>query len=231
MDVGFPFSLFALFAFAAIASIAYSVISASKRRESAAAAANRLGLTYHGADDLDSTRLPHPIFRLGDRRRASNVVSGVYRDRPIAMFDYEYMEDRTDADGKRSTSTYRFSGIRVGVDLRCPPTVIRRERVTTKLANALGLGRDVQFESDAFNRTFEVRSGSQQFAFTLVDTAMMEWLMANAIDLDIQLEPGDLVVITRRLPWTEMEALASRVHGFIDQFPRLVWSSYGVSGA
>lgn len=220
-----------LFAVAAVGAIAYSIVSAAKRRESAEAVAARLGLTYHPSDDFGITRLPHPIFRMGDRRRAWNLLAGTFRDRPVVMFDYEYMEDRTDADGKRSTSTYRFSGVKVDLDVRCPPTVIRRERVTTKLANALGLGRDIQFESDGFNRAFEVRSGSQQFAFTLVDAAMMEWLMTNASDLDIQLEPGELVVVTRRLPWTEMEALTVRINSFIDQFPRLVWSSYGASGS
>ncbi len=227
MEPGF---LFALFAVAAIAIIAFGIVSAAKRRESAAALAVRLGLAYHPSDDLGITRSPHPIFRMGDRRRASNLLVGTFRDRPVVIFDYEYTVDRRDADGKQSSSTYRFSGVKVDLDIQCPSTVIRRERIGTKLANALGLGRDVQFESDAFNRAFEVRSGSQQFAFTLVDAAMMEWLMANASDLDIQLEPGELVVITSRLPWTEMEALAARTHGFIDRFPRLVWSSYGVSG-
>ncbi|MGD2061165.1 MAG: hypothetical protein PVF87_09890 [Acidimicrobiia bacterium] len=228
MELGFVFVLFAV---VAIAIIAFGIVVAAKRRESAAALATSLGLSHHPSDDLDIVRLPHPIFRMGDRRRASNLVAGTFRDRPIVMFDYEYTVDRHEVDGKRSSSTYSFSGVKVDLDIRCPPTVIRREQIGTKLANALGLGSDVQFESDAFNRAFEVRSGSQQFAFTLVDPAMMEWLMANAVDLDIQLEPGELVVITKRLPWTEMEALAVRAHSFIGQFPRLVWSSYGVSGA
>lgn len=226
-----PGILFAFFFILVIAVIAYSIVSAAKRRESAAALAARLELVYHRHDDIGVSRLPHPIFRMGDRRRASNLLIGTFRDRPIVMFDYEYMVDRNDADGKRSTSTHRFSVVKVDLDLRCPPTVIRRERVTTKLANALGLGSDVQFESDAFNRAFEVRSGSQQFAFTLIDAAMMEWLMARAFDLEIQLEPGELVVISNPLPWMEMEALALRAHHFIDRFPRLVWSSYGVSGS
>jgi hypothetical protein len=226
VDPGF---LFALFAVAAIAIIAFGIAGAAKRRESATALAARLGLAYRPSDDLGITRSPHPIFRMGDRRRASNLLVGTFQDRPVVMFDYEYIVDRHDADGKRTSSTSRFSGVKVDLDIRCPSTVIRRERIGTKLANALGLGSDVQFESDAFNRAFEVRSGSQQFAFTLVDSAMMEWLTANAFDLDIQLEPGELVVITSRLPWTEMEALAVRTHRFIEQFPRLVWSSYGVS--
>ena len=227
MEPGF---LFALFVVAAIAILAFGVVSAAKRRESAKTLAARLGLAYHPSDDLGIARLPHPIFRMGDRRRASNLLVGTFRDRPVVLFDYEYMVDRRDAEGKQSTSTHRFSGVKVDLDIRCPPTVIRREQIGTKLANTLGLGSDVQFESDAFNRAFEVRSGSQQFAFTLVDTAMMEWLMANASDLDIQIEPGVLVVIVSRLPWTEMEALAVRTHTFIERFPRLVWSSYGVSG-
>jgi hypothetical protein len=226
-----PGFLFALFAVAAIAIIAFGIASAAKRRESAKALAARLGLAYHPSDDLGITRSPHPIFRMGDRRRASNLAVGTFRDRPVVLFDYEYTVDRHESDGKRSSSTYRYSGVKVDLGIQCPPTVIRRERIGTKLANALGLGSDVQFESDAFNRAFEVRSGSQQFAFTLVDAAMMEWLMANASDLDIQIEPGELVVIASRLPWTEMEALAVRTLTFIEQFPRLVWSSYGVSGA
>ena len=55
---------------------------------------------------------------------------------------------------------------------------------------------------------------------------MMQWLMANGSDLDMQFHSGVLVVIASRRPWTEMEALATRVLDFTDQFPRLVWSSY-----
>ncbi len=228
MDAG---ALFFVFAVLVVVIVVAGIKGAAKRREAAAALANRLGLTHHPSDDLGITRLPHPIFRMGDRRRASNLVAGTFRDRPIVMFDYEYIVDRHDADGKRTSSTYRFSCVKVDLDVRCPPTVIRRERVTTKLANALGLGKDIQFESDAFNRAFEVRSGSQQFAFTLVDAAMMEWLTTYGSDLDIQLEPGALVVITNRRRWEEMEELAVRTHDFIEQIPRLVWSSYGATGS
>lgn len=223
-------ALFLIFAVVAIAFLAFGIVGAARRREAATAMATRLGLTHHRADDLGITRLPHPIFRMGDRRRASNLVAGTLQERPVVMFDYEYTVDRHDADGKRTSSTHQFSGVKVELDIKCPSTVIRRERVTTKLANALGLGRDVQFESDAFNRAFEVRSGSQQFAFTLVDIAMMEWLTTNGGDLDIQLEPGSLVVISRRRSWTEMEDLCLRVLEFVDRFPRLVWSTYGASG-
>ncbi|HEY5652033.1 MAG TPA: DUF3137 domain-containing protein [Acidimicrobiia bacterium] len=224
-------ALFALFAVLGITAIAYSIMSAAKRRDSAAALATRLGMSYHATDDLGIARLPHPIFRLGDRRKASNLVAGSMRGRHVVLFDYEHTVDRTDPEGKRSSSTYSFSGVEVDLDIQCPSTVIRRERVTTKLANALGVGGDVQFESDAFNRAFEVRSSSQQFAFTLVDPAMMQWLMTNAADLDIQFEPGSLVVITKRRQWTEMESLAARVLDFTERFPRLVWSSYGTDGS
>jgi hypothetical protein len=226
-----PAFLFTLFVIIAIGVMAAGFVNASKRRDAAAALATGLGMTYHPNDDLGITRLPHPIFRMGDRRSASSLVVGTMRDRPVVLFDYQYEIDRTDAEGKRSTSTYRFSGVTVELGVRCPPAVIRRERVGTKLANALGLGKDIQFESDEFNRSFEVRSDSQQFAFTLVDTAMMEWLMANAGDLDIQLDGSTIVVVTTRRPWTEMEVLASRVLDFTEQFPRLVWSSYGASGS
>ncbi len=226
MEPGF---LFVLFAIVAIGVVAFSVVSTAKRRESAAAVAGRLGMTYHQRDDLGITRLPHPIFRMGDSRKATNLVTGTLRDRQVTLFDYEYVVHQTDAEGKRSSTTHRFSAVMVELGIACPPTTIRRERITTKLANALGFGRDVQFESDEFNRAFEVRTQSQQFAFTLIDPAMMQWLMANGFDLDMQFHSGVLAVIASRRPWTEMEGLATRVLDFTDQFPRLVWSSYGKS--
>jgi hypothetical protein len=226
-----PAFLFTLFVIIAIGVMVLAYVNASNRRDAAAELATELGMAYHRDDDLGLSRLPHPIFRMGDRRSASSLVVGAMRDRPVVLFDYQYEIDRTDAEGRRSTSTYRFSGVTVELDVRCPPAVIRRERVGTKLANALGLGKDIQFESDEFNRAYEVRSDSQQFAFTLVDTAMMEWLMTNAGDLDIEFDGSTLVVVTKRRDWTEMEALASRVLDFTEQFPRLVWSSYGASGS
>ena len=222
-----PEFLFVVFALIVIAVAVYSFARIKQRREDAALAAQRLGRTYHQDDVLGIAKLPHPIFRLGDSRTVSNVVHGTFADREVALFDYEYVESSTDAEGHRTSTTYPFSGILVQLPIESPSTVVRREKITTKFANALGMGRDIQFESDEFNRSFEVRSDSQGFAFTLIDTAMMEWLQANGQDLDLQFEHTALVAIARRRPWIEMDEILDRVIEFVARFPRLVWIEYG----
>lgn len=224
-----PGFLFIMFAIAVVAIAVYSFARIKQRREDAAVAAQRLGMAYHQDDVLDIAKLPHPVFRLGDSRRVSNIVEGTFADRSVALFDYEYVESHTDADGHQTSSTYPFSGVLVHLPIESPSTVVRREKVTTKFANAFGMGRDIQFESDEFNRAFEVRSDSQGFAFTLIDTAMMEWLQLNATDLDLQFESGTLIAIARRRPWAEMDEILNRVIEFTTRFPRLVWTEYGRS--
>lgn len=224
-----PGFLFVIFAIAVVAIAVYSFARIKQRREDASVAAQRLGMTYHQDDVLRIAKLPHPVFRLGDSRTVSNIVEGTFADREVALFDYEYVESHTDANGHRTSSTYPFSGVLVHLPIESPSTVVRREKVTTKFANTLGIGRDIQFESDEFNRSFEVRSDSQGFAFTLIDTAMMEWLQSNAKDLDLQFEQGTLVAIARRRPWSDMNEMLDRVVEFIARFPRLVWTEYGRS--
>lgn len=224
-----PEFLFLFFVLMVIAIAVYSFARIKQRRQDAAALAARLGFTYRQTDDVGITKLPHPIFRLGDRRVASNLAQGTAAGYPIVLFDYEYVESHTDANGHQTSTTYPFSGVKIDLPIESAPTVIRRERVSTKLANALGIGRDIQFESDGFNRAFEVRSESQEFAFTLIDTAMMEWLQSNGSDLDLQFHGGTLIAMTKQRPWSEMEALLARVIGFVERFPRLVWASYGTT--
>ncbi len=224
-----PEFLFVVFALVAGAVAVYSFARIKQRREDAATAAQRLGLTYHQDDIHGIAALPHPVFRLGDSRTVSNVVQGTYADREVALFDYVYVESHTDAEGHDTSTTYPFSGVLVHLSIDSPSTVVRREKVTTKFANALGMGRDIQFESDEFNRSFEVRSDSQGFAFTLIDTAMMEWLQSNAQDLDLQFEQSALIAIARRRPWVEMDEILERVIEFVARFPRLVWTEYGKS--
>lgn len=181
------------------------------RRRAAASLAARLGMNHHRDDDLDVATLPHPIFRMGDHRRAHNLVVGLFQGVPMVLFDYEYTEERSDQAGRPSGVTSAYSGVLTRLPSAMPSTVIRRERFTTKVANALGLGRDTLIGHDDFDRTFEVRGSDPTFVSTLLEPELIDWLLAEGRELDIQIAGSDLVVIAERRPWARMEALAETV--------------------
>lgn len=204
-------------------------VRASRRRDAARAIASRLGLLYSEGDPLELLERPHRLFRKGDRRRIDTTLHGVLDGRPIALCDYVYTETSRDAQGNTSHRDYRWSLCALRLTWSLPWIEITPEGLGRRLLNVLGVGRDVQFESDEFNRAFTVLSDDRDFAYTLIDPAMIEWLMANAEDCHIEIEGPDMVLAVREIPWEQMPILAGVAMELHDRIPPVVGERYGVS--
>lgn len=219
--------IFAIFALLALGALVYGLVMSSRRRDAAVALATRLGLQYSQGDPLDIVHLPHRIFRKGDRRRVDTTLMGTMRGRQVALCDYVYTEVSRDAQGNTHQSDYRFSLCVLRLPRQMPWIEITPESLGRRFLNMIGVGNDVQFESDEFNREFQVLSDQRDFALTLIDPGMIEWLLSRGRDCHIEIEGADLIVATRQLPWEQMDAFAGLALEFEDRMPPLAAEQYG----
>lgn len=219
--------IFVLFALVAMALIVGALISAARRRDAAQSVATSLGLHYASGDPLDLVHSHHRLFRRGDRRRIDTTLYGSLGDRQVALCDYVYTDVTHNADGTTNSSDTRLSLCAVSLDYPLPWIAISPEGLGRRLLNAISVGSDVQYESDEFNLAFEILSSDRDFAYTLIDPAMMGWLMATSRSFQIEIDETRLVSATRQLPWEQMPAFAETTLEFHRRIPPLVAEKYG----
>ncbi len=109
---------------------------------------------------------------------ASNVVRGPLGRYKFCAFDF------IDVNKRRGPHYYRrltsvataFAAVVVETDLALPSLIIERETLSDKVAKAFG-AEDVQFESEAFNRQFMVRSPDKARAIAVLGPTVQQLLI------------------------------------------------------
>ena len=108
----------------------------------------------------------------------------------------------------------------------CPFLSVERENVRTRARDQVGL-RDIEFESEAFNRAFDVRSEDTQFARAFIDARMMQWMLEPGTDWAFQAAGGWLLCTRGQLPPSELGEALTVLEGFRAHVPRVVFDLYG----
>jgi len=196
-----------------------------KRRLALQAFATQYGMTYSVEDPYGLLSYSFALFGRGDGRGIENVLSGAWQECPVKAADYWYYTESTDSKGHRTKTYHHFSVAVVDVALGLPPVTMQREGFFTRLADHMGF-RDIDFESEAFNRAWNVKAEDREFAFKLVDARMMHFLMSTE-GFGYEVCGPWLLVYSKRLKPTELIPLLGSAKGFRDQIPRLVWNEYG----
>lgn len=198
-----------------------------QRREDLHAWAVKNGLSYSAEDPHD---VPHrygfALFGRGDGRGCENVLTGEWRGLSVIVADYWYYDETTDSEGRTSRDYDHFSVVVTGIDAWLPRVRIERENVLTRLADGIGLP-DIRFESEDFNRRFNIKADDREFAFKLIDARMMRWLLSEAGDVCVEVNGADVLLWCKRLAPAELAPLLYRAKGFVEKVPRLVWAEYG----
>jgi hypothetical protein len=229
---GVPFGviLVIFLVIAALAGIAYLAYRQRKqRRLGFAMVAKQLGLTYTPEDPYGLLSYPFALFERGDGRGVENVIGGSWEGMDVRLFDYWYYEESTDGQGHTSRSYYRFDCALLPVGAVCPHLLIGHETLFTRLAGALSF-HDIEFENENFNRTFNVKCEDRKFANDVVDSRMIDWLMANGQDLKLEVTGGGALVAIDRCRPQELVPLLQRARGFVDHVPKVVFSLYPQPG-
>jgi hypothetical protein len=217
--------VFVLFAAIAIAVGVYSYRAKVERQREMGSLALNQGLDFSVQDPFGTLDEPFSLFRRGDGRGVENVLWGVWQGLELRAFDYWYYEESTDSNGHTSRSYSRFDCSLMLVDVLCPRLQIAEENVLTRLADALTFD-DIGFESEEFNRRFNVRSDDARFASALVDARMMAWLLHHGDGYAFELVGDRLLCWCRRVKPAEIVHLMGTAQAFREQIPDVVKTLY-----
>jgi len=133
----------------------------------------------HGLQVDVNTKKPPPIdFNLFDTGNSKKVKAQMWRTgEQDSVFQYRY----TTSSGENST-TYEFTAALIEVPFMSPHLTISTENWWSKIKRAVGL-RDIEVESPNFNERYQVRCSDDRFAITLLDPAMIGWMLSPSSGL------------------------------------------------
>ncbi|HVF52412.1 MAG TPA: DUF3137 domain-containing protein [Actinomycetota bacterium] len=189
------------------------------------ATATKFGFQYSNYDVLGLVSRPFELFRRGDDRGCENIIWGNWGGVPVIAGDYWYYEENQDSDGGNSKTYYRFTVGVIDVNATFPRCHIRRENLLTRLADHLSF-HDLTFESEQFNKTFQVEADDKKFAFELIDPLFMHWLLSTDHRFNFQTCGTGLLVYSKPLKPTEFVMTIGFAKEMHARIPHLVWEKY-----
>jgi hypothetical protein len=217
--------LFVLFILVAAGIAAYAYYAKVQRQKEMGALATNQGLDFSIDDPFGTLGEPFTLLERGDGRGVENVMWGTWHGLEVRAFDYWYYEESTDSNGHTSKSTHRFDCALATVDALCPRLQIAEENLLTRMADALAL-RDIEFESEEFNRRFNVKGPDRRFATAFCDARMMEWLVRHADGYAFEVVGDRLLCWCKRVDTGRVVHLLGTVKAFREQIPPVVRSLY-----
>jgi hypothetical protein len=200
-----------------------------RRREELARTAASLGMQYATEDPFNLVDLPFQLFGKGDGRGTENVLWGAWQGLDLKCFDYWYYTESTDSKGHRTRSYSRFSCSLTELDVGGAPVTITPETFFSRIADHIGF-QDISFESEDFNRTFQVKCDDAKFATDLVDARMMQWLLADP-GWSFELSGRTLLCYCGRVRPAELIPVMGRLKEFHEHVPRVVHELYPAAPA
>lgn len=165
--------LFAIAVVAAIAIIGGQLYFNHRRHAQAQEWANARGWSYTKSDRSYTRFSSGSPFGQGHSRSATKILQGPLNG-PGGRRTISFTLTWTEGSGDDAKTHYRHV-VAVDLGLRVPQIDVRPENALTRR-----LGRDIQFESDSFNREWRVTSRDERFAHGVIHPRMMELLMTPA---------------------------------------------------
>jgi len=134
--------------------------------------------SFAASDDTWCNRWQGDPFGEGSNRQARNVLTGQWKGRQFASFDYSYETHTSDGRGGQRTETHYYAVTAVNLPTYLPRLQVTPENLLTRLGNALGLS-DIELESEDFNRAFRVHANDAKFASDVLTPRTMQMLLSR----------------------------------------------------
>ncbi len=201
-------------------------IAARKRREGFAALAAAKGWTYAERDDRWTESFRGSPFGLGHDKLARNVLRGQYDGRAFVAFDYVYCTTETSTDSHGHTSrrevSHDFGVVALEVGASFPALEVSPEGMFSRLIGRL-TNRDIELESEDFNRAFTVTCPDRKFASDILHPRMMEFLLAHPESAFRFDRSWVLSVENGRADIEQVEPRLALIDTVMDNVPEFVW--------
>lgn len=223
---GFGFLALALVTVAVCAVVVLFAVLEHRRLRELRAECARRGWRYQTEDRSLVDRWSAGPFGTGQSRRAQHVVSGRNGNRAFLAFEYSYKRS-SGAGDQRRTTTYRFTVCALGLPVPLPMLSVEPESWASRFAQAVGVGDQVDVESEAFNRAFAVRAVDRKFAYDVLHPRHLELLLAGS-RVGWWIEGTEIVSSAeRRLDLGQVEGVLGALAGVVEQIPTFVWRDRG----
>jgi hypothetical protein len=200
----------------------FSYQQQKKRYAALAKIAASVGFVFTRGDPDRLVDTPFDLFHRGSKRTVDCEIGGVHNGVNMRIFDYKYY-----VNNGKSGQWYKFTCGMGMISAGCPPLHIAHEGFLGSLGNMLG-ARDIQFESDDFNKRYRITCSDHKFAFSLIDGQMMEWLMAAGSFSNIEIVGPWVLYTGPRLQPNDWLGIGTWLEQFHAHIPNVVYSSYPV---
>lgn len=140
----------------------------ARRAAKARAWAERHGFAYREFDGGLLELVSFDPFDKNRGRRVQNVLRGEHRGEPVLIFEYE------EGQGNEKRKYRRWQVVAVPLPKPVPMLDVAEETKATR-----ALVKDIEFENQAFNDRFRIRSTDRRFAFDVVHARTMEWMLTD----------------------------------------------------
>lgn len=219
-------SVFVAVALLAGAAVAVFALREHQRIAALRADCARRGWTFLREDRDLVDRWSVAPFGRGESRRARNVVSGSVDGRDFVAFEYSYTETGGAGNGRQST-TYTFVVTVLPLPVPLPTLVVAPQGWQGRLAGALGLGDEVDLESEEFNRVFAVHAEDRKFASDVLHPRHLEQLLQDPDD-GWAIEGSTLLTaVDGRLDLDAVAPTVERLDRVVAQVPGFIWRDHG----
>ena len=153
------------------------------------------------------------VLQRGHSRKSTLTLEGEIDGRRVVCLDYVFVT----GSGKNRT-THRRALVIVETGFPVIPLTIRREHVFDKVGEFLGHD-DINFESAEFSRTFHVSAADRKWAYDVIHTRTMEYLL-GAPHVTIAFGLGEIAVErTGRLQARHCREALKVAHTMIEFIP------------
>lgn len=226
-----PLPLFLLFLAVIVAVMVVGFVLARRAHQRRVAAftgwATARGWTYHERGQKLHQRWSGQPFESGSSRRSSHVLRGRHEGREVTCFDYQY-ETSSGTGENRTTTTHRFAVVACATGAALPELSVAPENMIGRFIGRI-TNRDIELESEDFNRAFTVISKDRKFASDVLHPQMMTMLLTRP-DQGWRLERGDLLLIRDGvLELDRLDDDLAFADAILDRVPEFVWRDHGLA--
>lgn len=209
--VSIPMLMIGLVLIVVVLGIAYEQ---HRKKKFQAFAASR-GLTYASRDDswvrLDTGR----PYGEGRAHKAKHVMTGQHRGRPVVVYEHQW----TTGSGKDS-QTHSVRKTLMGLPRSFPRLDVRKEGFFGRTARRMGM-KDIELESDDFNREFRVM-GDRRLAYDVLHPRLMEWMLHTDSPGFVINGPYIAYTTGSRIDLNQVDGEIAYLDTIIDRLPRYV---------
>lgn len=187
------------------------------------------GWGYTARDDSVPSRWRGTPFDTGHNRRSRNVINGVAHGRSFVAFDYSYQTDsrRRGLGADQNGGTQHFAVLGVSLPSWLPTMQIVPASVLSRFEAAIGIGSEIQLESEDFNRRFRVTARQPKFASDVLSPSTMQALLSSPV-LAWRIEGAELIAwASGKLDPADLLVRLATVRAVVEGIPDFVWADHG----